>query len=521
MTGRNATALTATGHWLVRKAEGRGAAWGVATLCACVMVAGLAGAWWLAVVLAIAAAAVPALWSWPVFRRHAAAPDGAAAAIARALAAEGDAVCLWLRLSDPATGGPPDHPVMVARTARLAKILRAGDQIERRGSADIVVVLAPGSAPDLEDAVQLAARVQGAVTASLAEADCGGMQLAATVGLCRGADIAPADPGRGAAASDAEPGQRPATPAAIMDAAVAALADALAEGVGTIRVFAPGIRDRQSRRTALATDAARALAAGDFTAWFQPQICTDTGRISGFEALARWTHPDHGLVPPADFLPALAAAGLLERLGNVMLDQSLDALTAWDRAGFDIPSVGVNMSEADLRDPHLAQRIAWMLDRHDLHADRLAIEVLESVVAAGGSGAGDSPVLRNVRALANMGCRIDLDDFGTGHASITTLHRLPVRRIKIDRSFVTGVDQDRAQQKMMMTILSMCDHLGLESLAEGVESQPEHAMLAQLGCNHVQGFGIGRPMPFEASCDWLRTRDAELDAAMRPIRRHP
>lgn len=503
--GSKATALTASRRWHWDGAGGVA----LAVLPACVLAAAFADGWWLACVLAGLAALAPWITRLPVFGRHGPASRGAEAALERAQAAGGDAVCLRLRLVDPATGAPPDGTAVAARMARIARILRADDHLERRDGADIVIVLAPGPAPDLEDLIQLAARVQGAAIAFGLAADDAAGQLAATVGLCRAADLVAAS------------ALSPPTPAAILEAANAALADALAEGTGTIRVFAPSVRDRQSRRASLASDAARALAEGGFTAWFQPQICTDTGRISGFEALARWKHPDHGMVPPADFLPVLASAGLLERLGNLMLDLSLGALTAWDRAGFDVPSVGVNMSEADLRDPHLAQRIAWMLDRHDLHGNRLTIEVLESVVAQGGVGAGDSPVLRNVAALAEMGCRIDLDDFGTGHASITSLHRLPVSRVKIDRSFVSGVDQDRARQKMMVTILSMCDHLGLETLAEGVETRAEHAMLAQLGCNHVQGFGIGRPMPFDDCSAWLCARNAELDAALRPIRRHP
>jgi EAL domain-containing protein (putative c-di-GMP-specific phosphodiesterase class I) len=495
----------------------------------CVLSAALAEAWWLAIALALGSAAGPWLVHVVSVRRAASANGGAEDALVRAQAAGDDAVCIWLRLLDRATGDAPTDAIMAARLARLAQVLRPADHLERRDRSDILVVLAPGPVPDLEDMVQLAARLQGAAIAADPEradmtgddTEHGAKRLTATIGLCRSADLTSsvADHGRtGAIATQAD---RPVPPVAILDAAAAALADALAEGMGTIRVYAPGIQTRQSRRTALAADAERALSNGGFAAWFQPQVCTDTGRISGFEALARWNHPAHGLVSPGDFLPVLEAGGLLERLGSVMLDLSLKALSDWDKAGFDVPSVGVNMSEADLRDPHLTQRIAWMLDRHDLHGNRLTIEVLESVVAEGGAATTDSPVLRNVAALADMGCRIDLDDFGTGHASITSLHRLPVSRVKIDRSFVVGVDQDRDRQKMMMTILSMCDHLGLETLAEGVETRAEHAMLAQLGCNHVQGFGIGHPMPFDACCDWLRARNVALDAALRTVHRNP
>ena len=109
-----------------------------------------------------------------------------------------------------------------------------------------------------------------------------------------------------------------------------------------------------------------------------------------------------------------------------------------------------------------------------------------------------------------MGCRIDLDDFGTGHASISAIRRFAIERIKIDRSFVSHVDADPEQQRMVSAILTMADRLGLETLAEGVETAGEHAMLAQLGCRHVQGFGIARPMPYDQTIDWVRRHEARL-----------
>jgi EAL domain-containing protein (putative c-di-GMP-specific phosphodiesterase class I) len=128
---------------------------------------------------------------------------------------------------------------------------------------------------------------------------------------------------------------------------------------------------------------------------------------------------------------------------------------------------------------------------------------------------GNDVIVSNISALARMGCGIDLDDFGTGHASITSIRRFAVRRIKIDRSFVTKVDEDRDQQKMVSAILSMAERLGLQTLAEGVETPGEHAMLAQLGCGDVQGFGIARPMPVDETMDWIERHRARPSAAPR------
>jgi len=140
---------------------------------------------------------------------------------------------------------------------------------------------------------------------------------------------------------------------------------------------------------------------------------------------------------------------------------------------------------------------------------RLAVEVLETVVAA----APDDIISRNINGLAKLGCTIDLDDFGTGHASLSSIRRFAVSRIKIDRSFVMKLDRDPAQQRMINAILSMAERLDLDTVAEGVETLGEHAMLAQLGCGHVQGFGIARPMPFVQTLDWVRDHNAKLQDA--------
>ena len=138
------------------------------------------------------------------------------------------------------------------------------------------------------------------------------------------------------------------------------------------------------------------------------------------------------------------------------------------------------------------------LDRFDLTPERLTVEVLETVIA----DMGDDIITRNIAGLATLGCAIDLDDFGTGHASIANIRRFAVGRIKIDRSFIMKVDTDPEQQRMVSAILTMAEQLGLETLGEGVETVGEHAMLAQLGCGHIQGYGLARPMPFEDTLDW-------------------
>ncbi len=375
---------------------------------------------------------------------------------------------------------------------RMLSVLRDGDTVARLGDSRFAICLMPVRQLDLELCIQLAGRLQTALEEAVS-LDATAFYLSCSVGFCL----------RGRA-----PGE---TGSDWLEAATAALNEAQQTGPSAIRAYSTEIRRRTRARHDLREDAARALENGQIQPWYQPQISTDTGKVTGFEALARWQHPAHGLIAPDRFLPVLQEAGLMERLGQTMLYGALTALKAWDCAGADVACVGVNFATQELRNPGLAERIRWELDRFDLSPDRLAIEVLETVV----SDMPDEIVTRNIAALSAMGCRIDLDDFGTGHASIASIRRLAVSRIKIDHSFVMKADRDVEQQRLISAILTMAERLDLETLAEGVETVGEHALLAQLGCNHVQGFGIARPMPFDQTLDWIAAHEAKLADAPR------
>lgn len=274
----------------------------------------------------------------------------------------------------------------------------------------------------------------------------------------------------------------------------AEMAARLAElsGPGEIRGWTPDMRADLDRRAATADAVARALAAGEIRPWFQPQVSTDTGDITGVEALARWESAERGVVPPNEFLPVIAGEGLCPELTGAILSGALDALALWDEEGLDIPRVFINLSRDDLLDPGLATTIARALRRRGIAPDRLGVEILETV----GSSAPGGPITANLEALRDIGCFIDLDDFGTGNTSISTLRRLPVQRLKIDRSYVSRIDTDRDQQGMVSAILTMAEQLDLDVLAEGVETPGEHAMVAQLGCAMSRGSAsAGRCLP--------------------------
>ena len=382
---------------------------------------------------------------------------------------------------------------VLARSAeRICASLRTGDLVARLEGGGFAIALSPVRRLDLESVVQLAARMQAAINVPIS-LNAQRLYVSASVGFCT-AQRAPEPRGK-----------------ALLDAAQIAADEAARHGPGAIRAYAPEMGRHRADREALREELEMALDEGQIRAHFQPQISTDTGAITGFEALARWYHPERGLIPPADFLPMIEDAGLSERLGEVMLFNALTALSRWDKAGLGVPTVAVNFSAAELRDPRLAEMLRWELDRFGMEPKRLSVEILEHVVAE----TDNDVIVSNIASLARMGCGIDLDDFGTGHASITSIRRFAVRRIKIDRSFVTKVDEDRDQQKMVSAILSMAERMGLATLAEGVETPGEHAMLSQLGCGDVQGFGIARPMPVDETMDWIERHRARPAAAPR------
>ncbi len=431
-------------------------------------------------------------------------PGQPAALAMLARAAGSDTVnsaCLLLQIDDwpeiSARLGREGSDDIIANTAaRLVTTMRGEDMTVRLGDARFGVVLHPGSAARLGTIDAIATRLQAALGEPIA---IGGTAVHPTVSI-----------GHALLAKDTR--DRAGTTFA---AAESALDEAMRNGPAAIRAHSPGAGRPQTTPAALADDVAEALKRGQIRAWFQPQVSTDTGVISGFEALARWHHPERGLLMPSEFLPAIDAAGKMSALGEMILLHSLTALQAWDRAGLRVPSVAVNFSSEELRDPTLADRIKWEVDRLDLRPGRLTIEILETVAAR----SEDDAIIRNIQALGAHGFHLDLDDFGTGQASIANIRRFRVNRIKIDRSFVTRMDQDPEQQAMVSAILAMAAHLNVETIAEGVETPGEHAALAQLGCAHVQGFGIARPMPFEDTIAWATRHNEKLTHMPRVGRR--
>lgn len=371
---------------------------------------------------------------------------------------------------------------------RMKSVLRAGDEVMPLSANTFGVIVRSVRAPETSVILTLCERLEEATSEPL-QLDGGVYHVTLSAGFCL----------------DSRANER--TGAAMLMAAKAALEEANQNAPRAIRGFSN--RTLTPIKSALTEEVLEALEKGQIKPWFQPQISTDTGEITGFEALARWEHPKKGVLPPTAFVPTLEAAHRLEELGESILNQALRSLSEWDKAGALVPAVSVNFATQELRNPSLVERIKWDVDRFEVDPSRLTVEIIETVI----SEHDDDIITRNIRALGSQGFGIDLDDFGTGHASLSNIRRFAVDRIKIDRSFVANVDSDPEQQRMVAAIIGLGERLGIETLAEGVENIGEQSLLSQLGCNHLQGFAIARPMPFDKTIDWILHHQNTLNNA--------
>ncbi len=367
---------------------------------------------------------------------------------------------------------------------RIAKDLRRSDFAAHLGRDDFVIV-ASGLA-DMSDVTRIAQRIQSSLKKAFA-IEGGTRRITCSIGVTLLTDDI-ADPDR------------------VLANAEIALTEAQASGYGQIRYFRESQRHEVERRERMFTELMTGLEKSQLAPHFQPQVDARTGALLGFEALIRWRHPRHGLLAPAAFLEFAEQTDLGERIGEIVLTHSLAAIRAWDAAGFHVPKVGINFAMAQLRDPRMIEKIKWEVERFDIDPARLAIEVLETVLIKSDSDL----VVRNLQGLASAGFRIELDDFGTGHASIANLRRFRVDSIKIDGCFIFEIEHNREQQQITASMIALARALGIGTLAEGVETAGARATLAHLGCDGCQGHLIAMPMSLAETLDWLAAyRDAD------------
>nr|WP_246248758.1 EAL domain-containing protein [Sphingomonas hominis] len=273
--------------------------------------------------------------------------------------------------------------------------------------------------------------------------------------------------------------------AALLKNADLALYRAKHDGRGELRFFDQSLDEAARRRRRIETDLRVAIRTGQFKLNFQPIVASDGEVIKGFEALLRWPHPDHGLIPPVEFIPIAEETGLITQIGEWVLHEACRVAAGWP----EHVRVAVNVSPLQFRSPGFGSIVLQALAISGLAPNRLEIEITESVFLDGETG-----VLQILHMLRALGVRVALDDFGTGYSSLSYLRSFPFDKIKIDRSFITNIAHDASAAAIVKAIVDLATALHMETTAEGVENAGQHAELQAQGCSTLQGFLFSKPL---------------------------
>ena len=396
-------------------------------------------------------------------------------------------------------GAKTPDPLLTAAARRLETCLRSGDggasmsrdHLVARLRGDEFAILLDGLA-ELGDARVVADRVLGEILSSFM---IGGDEifLSASVGIAVSATGY-------------------AQPDAVMRDADTALHRARLLGRGRCEVFDTAILRSAQTELQMDTDFMEALDRGEFVLLFQPVVALDTQRVAGFEALVRWQHPSRGLVSPAEFIPIAEKSGFIVPLGLWTLRTACLQLKAWREGvpGADTAWVSVNLSAPQFNQPSLVDDIAEALRDAGLPARCLVVELTEGVAMA-----NPTAVKGQLMQLRVMGVKIALDDFGTGQSSLAYLHQFPADKLKLDRSFVCDMETRNDVRDIVGAVTGLAHQLGLEVIAEGVETGGQLAQVRSLGCEYVQGYFFSKPVDSERAAELLRTGFPPLPGSER------
>jgi diguanylate cyclase (GGDEF)-like protein len=296
-----------------------------------------------------------------------------------------------------------------------------------------------------------------------------------------------------------------ATAQEVLRRADAAMYQAKQAGHGAVTVYSHEKSDARARLM-LTSRLRRALANGELVVHYQPIFEPATGRIAMLEALARWDDPEHGLIPPGQFIPFSEETGLIVEIGDSIVDLITEQAIKWRAAGLE-PQISFNVSPRQLREPDFAERLSARIAASGVPADSLIVEITESAMVDDPTRV--EPVLHE---LAATGIRLAIDDFGADHSSLGRLRGLPVHILKVDRGLLRDVPGDHRGAAIVTSLQGLADALHLISVVEGVETEEQRIFLQEAGCPLAQGFHLGRPMPVDAT-----TRLLEQDAVAHNI----
>ncbi len=349
---------------------------------------------------------------------------------------------------------------------RLGGAVRGGDTVARFGG-DEFAVLCEGLVSS-QEAVEVAGRISAALTPPF-ELDGSQVFVTASVGIA----VTPA--------ADAQ---------TLLQNADAAMYRAKERGRARYEVFDEALREAALERLRLIADLRQAVDRGEFRLVFQPVVDIATGEVASMEALLRWEHPIRGMLEPASFIEATEDAGMIDRVGNWVLVEATREAAQWQaRYGERAPSISVNLSARQLSSSEIVTQVEQALDAAHLPPSSLLLEVTETAVMSDVAAA-----IEDLRHLQRLGVRLAIDDFGTGYSSLAYLKDLPVDEIKIDGSFVAGLDADAENRAIVASVIGLAHAVGLRATAEGVETPSQLAALRRLGCDRAQGYLVSMPV---------------------------
>ena len=388
---------------------------------------------------------------------------------------------------------------IVAR--RLTGSVREGDLVARLGGDEFVIVMAELEEP--EGARRLAERLVGALSQPCDVQQPGreGGEVEVSVTVSVGIALFPEDVGGGDAGAE------------LLAAADTALYRVKRGGRNGHAFFKPALDGQQRERRALEQDLRLALSRGELAVAYQPQADAGTGEVLGFEALLRWVHPERGTVSPGVFIPVAEATGCILPIGEWVLREACR-----EAAGWAVPlRVAVNVSALQVQQGDLPELVRSALEESGLDPARLELEVTESVLLSdlGGSGEGTDRVVAALHQVRALGVRLAMDDFGTGYSSLASLRAFPFDKIKLDRGFVADLGRSADADAIVRAVLGLGRGMKLPVVAEGVETAGQAAALRLEGCDELQGYLIGRPLPIASYVDLTSARlGAGLGAAV-------